>query len=125
MPDTGGAVLGVGFLILWIYCTFDVITTDEALIPHRTCPSSPGSSSWCFSRTWAPGCGWAWGGRGSGRVGRTIPNRQGGYRPDASEEEVVGPNPTVQYREYTRLRLREEQLNRREEELRPRELGRS
>ena len=34
MPDIVGAVVGVGFLVLWIYCIYDVITTDDAIIQH-------------------------------------------------------------------------------------------
>ena len=34
MTDLIGAVVGVGFLVLWIYCIYDVITTDDAIIQH-------------------------------------------------------------------------------------------
>src|SRR5579872_6882760 len=34
MPDIVGAVVAIGFLILWIYCIYDVITTDDAIIRH-------------------------------------------------------------------------------------------
>ncbi len=34
MADIIGGLVGVGFLILWIYCIYDVITTEEALVQH-------------------------------------------------------------------------------------------
>ena len=34
MPDIVGGLVGIGFLILWIYCIYDVITTDDAIIRH-------------------------------------------------------------------------------------------
>ena len=34
MTDIIGAVVAVGFLVLWIYCIYDVITTDDAIIQH-------------------------------------------------------------------------------------------
>jgi hypothetical protein len=34
MPDIVGGIIGIGFLILWLYCIYDVITTDDAVIRH-------------------------------------------------------------------------------------------
>ena len=34
MGDIIGGIVGIGFLVLWIYCIFDVITTDDAIIRH-------------------------------------------------------------------------------------------
>jgi uncharacterized integral membrane protein len=128
MPDIVGALVGVGFLILWIYCIFDVITTDEALMQHLP------KFAWILIVVLLSDLGsLLWLGLGRPRVWNRRahdPNyragRHGDYRPDVSQEEVTGANPIVQYREeQARLRLREEQLNRREAELRERELGQS
>jgi hypothetical protein len=34
MPDIVGAVVAVGFLVLWIYCIYDVIATDDVMVQH-------------------------------------------------------------------------------------------
>ncbi len=34
MPDIVAAIVGVGFLVLWVYCIYDVVTTDESIIRH-------------------------------------------------------------------------------------------
>lgn len=128
MPDIIGAVVAVGFLVLWLYCIYDVITTDDAIIQHLpkivwilivVLLSDIGSLLWLGlgrPRSWA---------RRAHDPARRAAHQTGNYStaPD-SYEEPVGPNPILRYREeQARLRLREEQLNRREEELRRRELG--
>ena len=34
MPDIVAGLVGMGFLVLWIFCIFDVITTDQAIVRH-------------------------------------------------------------------------------------------
>jgi hypothetical protein len=128
MPDIVGGVIAVGFFVLWIYCIYDVITTDDAIIQHLpkvvwiiivVLLSDLGSLLWlAFGRPRV------WARRAHDPNYRA--SRQGGLYSGGSAGELVGPNPIVQYREeQARLRLREEQLNRREEELRRREQGQS
>ena len=128
MPDIVGAVVGVGFLVLWIYCIYDVITTDDAIIQHLpkvlwilivVLLSDLGSLLWLGlgrPRVWAR--------RANDPHYRASQQRR--LYSGGSDGELTRPNPIVQYREeQARLRLREEQLNRREEELRRRESGES
>jgi len=128
MPDIIGAIVGAGFLILWIYCIYDVITTDEALVQHLpklvwllivVLLSDLGSLLWlAFGRPRI------WHRRAQD------PTRRAGYATGPTAD-TSGPgggtnakNPIVQYREdQALLRLREEQLNRREQELERRERG--
>jgi hypothetical protein len=126
MPDIIGAVVGVGFLVLWIYCIYDVITTDEAIIQHLP------KVLWIIIVVLLSDLGsLLWLGLGRPRVWARRANdpnyrafRQGGLHSGTPTGELAGSNPIVQYREeQARLRLREEQLNRREEELRRREVG--
>jgi uncharacterized integral membrane protein len=125
MGDIIGAVVGVGLLVLWIYCIYDVITTDHALVQHLpklvwllivVLLSDLGSLLWL-----ALGRPRIWQRRAQD------PARRAAYG-SAPAGDAPGPrpakNPIVQYREdHALLRLREEQLNRREEELRRKELG--
>jgi hypothetical protein len=126
MADLIGAVVAVGFLVLWIYCIYDVITTDDAIIQHLpkvvwilivVLLSDLGSLLWLGlgrPRVWAR--------RANNPTYRA--HRQQIPNADQGGGQSAGPNPIVQYREeQARLRLREEQLNRREQELRRRELG--
>jgi len=128
MTDLIGAVVAVGFLVLWIYCIYDVITTDDAIIQHLpkavwilivVLLSDLGSLLWLGlgrPRVWARRAN-----DPNYRVHRQESLNVGEGEGDA---ERAGSNPIVRYREeQARLRLREEQLNRREEELRRRELG--
>ncbi len=126
MPDIIGAVVGVGFLALWIYCIYDVITTDDAIIQHLP------KAVWIIIVVLLSDLGsLLWLGLGRPRVWARRANdpnyrasRQGGLDSGTSTGELPGANPIVQYREeQARLRLREEQLNRREAELLRRELG--
>jgi hypothetical protein len=34
VPELVGGVVAIGFVVLWIYCIFDVITTDDAIVRH-------------------------------------------------------------------------------------------
>jgi hypothetical protein len=128
MPDIIGGVVGIGFLILWIYCIYDVVTTDEAIIRHLPkvvwlliviVLSDIGSILWL-----ALGRPQIWTRQAHD------PQRYGTSRlrvspstplDDASLDHL---SPIVRHREeQTRLHLWETQLRRREEELRRRELG--
>ena len=128
MADILGAIVGVGFLVLWIYCIYDVITTDEVLVQHLpklvwllivVLLSDLGSLLWlAFGRPRI------WHRRAQD------PNRRAQYgtpqpgRASGTGASSPGKNPIVQYREeQALLRLREEQLNRREQELERRERG--
>jgi Phospholipase_D-nuclease N-terminal len=126
MPDIVGAVVAVGFLVLWIYCIYDVITTDDAIVQHLpkvvwilivVLLSDLGSLLWLGlgrPRVWAR--------RANDPTYRV--SGHGGLDSGGSDGALAGPNPIVQYREeQARLRLREERLNPREEDLRRRELG--
>jgi hypothetical protein len=128
MPDIIGAVVGVGFLVLWLYCIYDVITTDDAIIQHLP------KVVWIIIVVVLSDLGsLLWLGLGRPRVWARRANdpnyqasRQRSFNSGAPDAAPAGPNPIVQYREeQARLRLREEQLNRREEALRQRELGES
>jgi hypothetical protein len=129
MPDIVGAVVGIGLLVLWIYCLYDVIITDAAIV--RNLPkvvwlivvlllADIGSILWLA-------------------LGRPLiwtrqahdPSRYGSNRlragPVASpidDPSLDGLSPIVRHREeQTRLHMWEAQLKRREEEVRRRELG--
>jgi hypothetical protein len=128
MPDIVGAVIGVGFLVLWIYCIYDVITTSDSLVQHLP------KAVWIIIVVLLPDLGsLLWLGLGRPRVWARRANdpnyrasRQRDLHSAAATAELDGMNPIVRYREeQARLRLREEQLNRREEELRRREAGES
>ena len=123
-------VVALVLLGLWIYCIFDVVTTDESL-----CRNLP-KFMWLMIVFFLPDIGsiiWLVAGRpekASFRIG------DNSYRPD---RRPVGPedrgdfgvdlsrlSPPVREREeQAQMRLREEQLRRREEELlrREREMG--
>ena len=128
MADIVGALVGVGFLVLWIYCIYDVITTDEALVQHLpklvwllivVLLSDLGSLLWlAFGRPRI------WHRRAQDPARRAqYGDRQPGPT-SGTDQSVPGKNPIVQYREdQALLRLREEQLNRREQELERRERG--
>ncbi len=128
MPDIVGGIVGIGFLVLWIYCIYDVITTDDAIVRHLPklvwlllviVLSDIGSILWlAFGRPQV----WT-------RQAHD-PQRYGTHRlrpsPAAALEDgsLDHLSPIVRHREeQTRLHMWEAQLKRREEELRRRELG--
>ena len=128
MPDIIGGIIGIGLLILWFYCLYDVITTDEAIIRHLPkvvwflvvlLLADIGSILWL-----ALGRPQIWTRQvhnpqryGSNRI-RVAPSTP---LDDGSLEHL---SPIVRHREeQTRLHMWEAQLKRREEELRRRELG--
>jgi hypothetical protein len=125
-------VLGLALLGLWIYCVFDVITTDDALI--RNLPKL----LWLAIVVFIPDIGsiaWLVAGRppkASFRIGGTEPYRAAGARVAVRPledgprfDDLDGMSEIVREREErSRLRMWEAQLRRREEELRKREEGR-
>jgi hypothetical protein len=135
MPDIVAGLIGIGFLILWIYCIYDVITTDEAIVKHLP------KVLWLIIVVLIPDIGsllWLGIGRpriwdkqahdpgryGSPRGRSTAVDRESGPAPSLDDEALADMDPIVRHREeQSRLRLWEEQLKRREEELRRRELG--
>lgn len=135
MPDVVGAVVAMGFLVLWIYCIYDVITTDDAIIRHLPkivwlivviLLADIGSILWL-----ALGRPLVWTRQvhdperyGSNRL-RTFPSSPTAPTVPALDEGSLDHlSPIVRHREeQTRLHMWEAQLKRREEELRRRELG--
>src|SRR5919199_2803172 len=117
-------VLALALLGLWIYCVFDVVTTDESLV--RNLPKFV----WLMIVIFLPDVGsivWLVAGRperASFRIGDTskprrfvAPEDRPGFGVDLDKL-----SPIVREREeQAELRMREEQLRRREEELRKRE----
>jgi hypothetical protein len=111
-----------------LYCIYDVITTDDAIIQHLpkivwilivVLLSDIGSLLWL-----GLGRPRAWARRAHDPARRAAHQTSHYSAAPESDEGQSGPNPIVRYREeQARLRLREEQLNRREVELRRRELG--
>jgi hypothetical protein len=127
MPDIVGGLVGIGFLILWIYCIYDVITTDDAIIRHLPkvvwlliviVLADIGSILWL-----ALGRPQIWTRQAHD------PQRYGSHRlrpspaPALDDGSLDHLSPIVRHREeQTRLHMWEAQLKRREEELRRREL---
>jgi hypothetical protein len=128
MPDIVAGFVAIGFFVLWIYCIYDVITTDDAIIRHLpkvvwllivVLLSDIGSILWL-----ALGRPQVWTRQAHD------PHRYGSSRlrgpdiPALDEGSLDHLSPIVRYREeQTRLRMWETQLKRREDELRRRELG--
>lgn len=121
-------ILFLPLLALWIYCVFDVITTDESLI--RNLPKL----FWVAIVLFIPDIGsiaWLVAGRpprASFRIAGApnAPGRENIRRPDDGPrfDDLDGMSDVVREREErSRLRMWEEQLRRREEELRKREEG--
>jgi hypothetical protein len=134
MPDIVGGVIGIAFLILWFYCLYDVITTDEAIVRHLPkvvwflvvlLLADIGSILWL-----ALGRPQIWTRQvhdpqryGSNRI-RTAPSTPLSPSTPLEDGPLDHLSPIVRHREeQTRLRMWEAQLKRREEELRRREFG--
>jgi hypothetical protein len=126
VPDIVAGLIGVGFMVLWIYCLYDVVTTDESDV--RNLPKlvwllivfllfDIGSLLWLafgrpahWTRTVA-----------AQRKAGIVP--VSGTPPTLDDPSLDRLNPIVRHREeQARLRMWEAQLGRREEELRRREL---
>ena len=127
MPEVVAGVIGIAVVFVWVYCLYDVITTDDALV--RNLPKIAwfvivlvlfdlGSILWlAFGRPRLHG-------------GRVVGADRGRTRSDRSAESALEVptldhlHPVVREREErARLRMLEAQLQRRENELRRRELG--
>jgi hypothetical protein len=127
MPEIVAGVVGIAVLFVWIYCLYDVLTTNDALV--RNLPKMAwfvivlvlfdiGAILWlCFGRPRVNS-------RGAVGVER---NRPQGERSELSAFDVASfdhLHPVVREREErARLHMLEAQLQRRENELRRRELG--
>jgi hypothetical protein len=129
MPDIVGGLIGIGFLILWIYCIYDVITTDDAIVRHLP------KLVWLLIVVVIPDIGSIlWLGLGRPQIWTRQahnPQRYGTSRlrpspstPMLEDGSLDHLSPIVRHREeQTRLHMWEAQLKRREEELRRREFG--
>jgi hypothetical protein len=127
MPDIVAGVVGVVFIFVWVYCLFDVITTEESHIRHLPkigwflvvlLLADIGSILWlCFGRPRLPARGRASAGHaGSRPVGTSAP-----LFDDLALDHM---HPIVREREErARLRMWEAQLMRRESEVQRRERG--
>ncbi len=110
----GGGLIGFLLIALWLYCIFDVISTDEVLV--RNLPKM----AWLFIVIFLPDIGsiaWL-------ALGRPV---FAGWRPGGTAERptrrVVGPEdrpdfPTSSTGDEARLKAWEDDLKRREQELR-------
>ncbi len=125
MPDVIAGVVAIGFVVLWIYCIYDVVTTDEVIVRHLP------KLVWLMIVILLPEIGsLLWLGLGRPRVWtkRAHEARLAGFvRPTLSAGDSPGDrtldnvHPVVREREErARLRMWEEQLRRREEEIRRR-----
>ncbi len=128
MPDIVAGLIGTAFVVLWIYCLYDVITTDEAII--RNLPKV----LWLIIVFFLFDIGsllWLAAGRPHHWSRTVADRRKQGTRAGTTGSQSVLDDPSlddmsaiVRHREeQARLRMREAQLARREEELRRRELG--
>jgi hypothetical protein len=135
MPDIVAGIVGIGFLVLWLYCIYDVITTDEAIVRHLP------KMVWLLIVIILPDVGsLLWLGVGRPQIWTRQahdPQRYGSSRMRPSPSPAAASpaaalddgsldhlSPIVRHREeQTRLRMWEAQLKRREDELRRRELG--
>jgi len=131
MPDIVAGVVGIVFLFVWAYCLYDVLTTDEALI--RNLPKIAwflvvlllfdlGSILWlCLGRPRLAATRTRTRTHGPVRMPQRGP---GTTRTPAEHPALDDLHPIVREREErARLRMWAAQLERRESELRRRELG--
>ncbi len=116
-----GGLFGLALLILWVYCIFDVISTDETLV--RNVPKM----IWLLIVIFVPSIGsiaWLLLGRPEGagfKIGDTST-----YRPPPRRQLAPDDDPRFLAKiddETRRLRQWEEDLKRREDEMRRREEG--
>ncbi len=114
-------IFGLLLLGLWIYCIFDVVTTDESLI--RNLPKM----AWLVIVVILPDIGsiiWLIAGRPHGVSLRPGDTGHGHSRRPVGPEDRADFSPLARQRDgLAELRMREEQLRRREEEVRRRELA--
>ena len=123
MPELVGGVVAIGFVVLWIYCIYDVITTDDAIVRHLP------KLVWLVIVVLVPDIGsLLWLGLGRPRVWTRRPSTTNPMPTSAWAGSTPGPledtsldglSPTVRWREeQARLRMWEAQLQRREDDLR-------
>ena len=123
MPELVGGVVAIGFAVLWIYCIYDVITTDDAIVRHLP------KLVWLVIVVLVPDIGsLLWLGLGRPRVWTRRPSTPHRISTSAltastssplEDPSLDGLSPTVRWREeQARLRMWEAQLQRREEDLR-------
>jgi hypothetical protein len=123
MPDIVGGIIGIGFLVLWFYCIYDVITTEDAMIRHLPkivwlliviVLADLGSILWLvLGRPTV----WARQAHDPNRYRAHPPRTSRSPAPEAGSVDHL--SPIVRYREeQTRLNMLEAQRRRREEELR-------
>jgi hypothetical protein len=133
MPDIVAGLVAIGFLVLWIYCIYDVVTTDEVIIRYLP------KLVWLLIVLLLADIGsilWLGLGRPRRWTKEVHERRQGNPtstpkatnvvrdRPSLDDPALDKMNPIVRHREeQARLRMWEAQLARREEELRQREFG--
>ncbi len=129
MPEVVAGFIGIAVVFVWIYCLYDVVTTEDALV--RNLPKIAwfvivlvlfdiGSILWlCFGRPRIQG-------------GRVVGVERQRSRPRTTSSVVSHTDapgldhlhPVIREREErARLHMLEAQLRRRETELRARELG--
>jgi hypothetical protein len=125
VPEIVAGVVAIGFVVLWIYCIFDVVTTHEAIVRHLPklvwliiviLLPEVGSLLWLgLGRP----RGWTRRAQNPGRYG-AIPLPRSSSTPH-DDPSLDNMSPAVRHREeQARLRVWEEQLRRREEEIRRR-----
>jgi Phospholipase_D-nuclease N-terminal len=126
MPEIVGGIVGIAVLVVWIYCLYDVITTEDALV--RNLPKIAwfvivlvlfdlGAILWlAFGRPRIQR-------RRVAGIERARPRSSGAGAPALEVSSLDQMHPVVREREErARLRMWEAQLARHEKELR-RELG--
>jgi len=129
MPDIAAGIIGIAVVFVWVYCLYDVITTHDGMV--RNLPKIAwfvivlllfdiGSILWlCFGRPRVQ----------SGRNPMVRVERTGSRHVTSPVPELESPSldhlhPVIREREErARLRMLEAQFQRRENELRRRELG--
>jgi hypothetical protein len=127
MPDIVAGVIGIALIFVWIYCLYDVITTHDGLV--RNLPKIAwfvivllipdiGSILWlCFGRPHVQS-------RSAVSVDRLRARSTGSTVPAFDAPALDHLHPVLREREeMARIRMLEAQLQRRESELRRRELG--
>ncbi len=131
MPDILGGVFFLAFLALWIYCLFDVITTDESMV--RNLPkmvwlvivlvsADIGSIAWLLLGR-PPKASFALPDNGF-RSRRAAPTPDHLSVPPLADPRLERMGGVAREREeMARMRMWEAQLKRREDEVRARELG--
>lgn len=112
MPFIGGGIVGLAAFVLWVFCIFDVIRSDEPLV--RNLPKM----IWLFLVVLIPPVGpiaWLVLGRPQTERSQSASPRQAGTEPIGPED---SPKFMSALEERKRLERWEKELRRREEKLR-------